>query len=316
MQAIFTNVGELQAVAELYQNDNYIADLVLPRVPTRTTSYRFQRYPLESRYTVPQTLTGRLSTPRRVQDRWLEDTGLVADYGLDHPIPMQDIRDANFNGVDMRLGATSYVTQLVRLDREIRVATVVFDVANYAAGLSVTLGAGTQWDDPTSEPVFQIKDALSQPLLRPNIMVIGLESWNRLCTHPQMLEAIRGGISPANNAATQGIVTQDNVARLFGLQAVYVGDARVNTANPGVTPVLARVFTDSCALLHINTTVTNTFDRIITWGYTVEFETIVAAQIDDPDMGLHGGIRIRVGESVNEQIVAPSAGYLFLDTVA
>ena len=313
MPAVFTQIGELQAVAEMYQNDNHIADLILPRVRVNSTTYRFKRYPTESRFTLPQTLVGRMSTPRRIQDRWKEDSGVIKDYGLDHPIPMQDMRDARANGVDMRLSATNYLTQLVKLDREIRVANMVFDVANYASGLSATLGAGTQFSDASSSPLTVIGDALLEPLVRPNIMVLGVDSWKNLRRHPEIIEAIRG--VSFGNAAQKGFVTNAQVADLFDLDRVLVGDARVNTAGVGLTPSYSRVFNDSCALLHINGSVASPLDQIVTWGYTVEFETIVAGQIEDADLGLHGGVRVRVGESVNEQLVAPSAGYLFLDTV-
>lgn len=316
MKPIFTSVGEMQAVAELYQNTTFIADRVLPRVPTATTVYRFKRYPLESRFTVPTTLTGRLGTPNRVQDRWKEDSGFVKSYGLDHPIAFMDMKDAAAVGVDMRLSATSYVTQLVRLDREQRVASMVFNASNYAAGLSEALGAGLQFSNSAAPLVFLIKDRLNQPLVRPNVAVFGLEAWNHFSTNPQIVQAIRGAIAPGNNAATSGTVTEAQVAQLFGLDEVLVGDARINTAAMGATPVLQRVYTDSLALIHRNTSVSTTFDQIITWGYTVEYETIVAGTIDDPDIGLHGGVRVRVGESLEEQLVAPSAGYLMTDCVA
>ena len=316
MKPIFTSVGEMQAVAEMYQNNDYIADRIMPRIPVGQTVYRFKRYPTESRYTVPSTLAGRMGTVNRVQERWKEDSGFVKDYGLDHPIPMMDLRDAAANGVDMRLSATTYVTQLIRIGRETRVAGKVFDAANYGAGLSTTLGAGTQFDDPASPVVFLIMDALSQPLVRPNVMVFGLESWNNFRVHPKIVEAVRSSVSPANNAASQGMVSQQQVAELFGVEEVLVGDARVNTAKPGATPALARIFTDSLALIHRNTAVSSPFDQIITWGTTFQYETIIAGTIDDPNMGLHGGILVRVGESVEEQVIAPSAGYLFLDTVS
>jgi len=312
----FTLVGELTAIAELYINERFIADRALPRVRTSTEVYRFRQWPLESRFTVPDTFAHRLSPPNKVQDLWTEGTGTTRDFGLDHPVPVKDQMNAAADGMNMQLNATSYVTQLILLDREVRAAGVIFNAANYGAGLTLTLGAGTQWDDPLVNPVIQIKDNMALPLVRPNKMVLGLEAWNALCTNPFLVESIRGGIFPANNAAQAGITTESQVAALFGLDEVLVGDSRHNTAKEGATPTIVRVFNDSAALLHINDNVRTTNDMIVTWGYTAQFGERVAGTIQDPNMGIHGGVWVRVGESVNEQVIAPSAGFLFLDTVS
>ena len=51
-----------------------------------------------------------------------------------------------------------------------------------------------------------------------------------------------------------------------------------------------------------------------TWGFTAQHGTPFAAQWFDKDIGLKGGQRVRVGESVKEVVSAKDLGYL-LETV-
>ena len=53
----------------------------------------------------------------------------------------------------------------------------------------------------------------------------------------------------------------------------------------------------------------------MTFGYTAQFKDRVSGSIVDPDIGLRGGQRVRVGESVKELVVAKDAGYLFENVI-
>ena len=316
MKPAFTHVGEIQAIAEMYSNTSFIADLVMPRVRVNSTVYRYYKFPDELRFTVPGTSVGRYSRPNQTMHRWTQMEGFTKDWGLDEPISSQDLRDAQASGVDMRLSTAETVTELIRLDREIRVANLVFDSNNYASGLSVTLSGTDQFDDPASNPIPLILDALDAPLVRPNTMVFGVDAWRAFRANPKIVEAIRGAINPGNNAASVGFVNEADVASLFRVDRVLIGDARVNDNAMGVTPSLSRVWTDSLSLIYVNNSIDTTLGKRVTWGFTAEYGTVSGGIIPDPDIGLYGGIRVRVGESLDEKVIATSAGYLFSDCVS
>ncbi|EHF7717022.1 phage capsid protein, partial [Salmonella enterica] len=54
----------------------------------------------------------------------------------------------------------------------------------------------------------------------------------------------------------------------------------------------------------------------VTFGFTAQFGSRVSGSIPDPDMGMRGGQRVRVGESVRELIVAQDCGYFFQNAVS
>ena len=77
---------------------------------------------------------------------------------------------------------------------------------------------------------------------------------------------------------------------------------------------MVRVWGKSCAILHRNMNADTEFG--VTFGFTAQFGNRVAGTIVDPDIGIYGGERVRVGESVKELVTAPDLGYLFSTAVA
>ena len=53
----------------------------------------------------------------------------------------------------------------------------------------------------------------------------------------------------------------------------------------------------------------------MTFGFTAQFGNRIAGSMPDPKIGLKGGQRVRVGESVKELITANDLGYLLSDVV-
>ena len=54
----------------------------------------------------------------------------------------------------------------------------------------------------------------------------------------------------------------------------------------------------------------------ITFGFTAQWGTRIAGAVPDNRIGLRGGQRVRVGESVKELIIAPDLGYFIQNAVA
>jgi hypothetical protein len=53
-----------------------------------------------------------------------------------------------------------------------------------------------------------------------------------------------------------------------------------------------------------------------TFGFTAQWGSKVAGSIEDKDIGMRGGARVRVGESVAEVLCANDLGYFFQNAVA
>jgi hypothetical protein len=308
---------ELTAITLAYSNRALIADRVLPRTPVPAREFKWVQMNKDQMFTVPETMVGRKGVPNEVEFGGTETAGFVRDYGLDDVVPQEDIDSAPAN--DDPLGtAVTGITELIALDREKRVADLVFGLNTYPAANRTTLSGTSQWSDYTnSDPYSAIITALDGMLMRPNRAVIGRLAFSKLRVHPKITAALApsstGNTSTTN--ATGAPATAQAIADLLELDEIIIGEAFINTAKPGQTASLSRCWGKHMAFLHQNPVATIR-GNAVTFGFTAEYGNRVSGSIPEPKVGLRGAQRVRVGESVNELIVASDVGYFFQNCVA
>jgi hypothetical protein len=123
---------------------------------------------------------------------------------------------------------------------------------------------------------------------------------------------VKGGLTE------DGAITKAQFAELFEIpvENFLVGVAQVNLARKGQAVNLARVWGKSIQLLYLDPSKKQADGSVITWGMTAELGSRIAGSIEDKDIGLQGGRRVRVGERVRELVVAKSVGYLIQTAVS
>jgi hypothetical protein len=299
----------LTAIALAFSNRVLIADRVLPRIPVGTQEFKWLRHNLAEGFTVPDTKVGRTSAPNRVEFTATEEAGACYDQALDDLIPQADLenRPPNF---DPEAHAAEYLTNLILLDREVRVAGKVLNPANYGAANKVTLAGTSQWSHADSNPVAAILAQFDAMVMRPNRMVIGRPVYTALRQHPKVIAA---AFPNGGNAGTGGIVGRAAIEDLLEVELI-VGEAFVNTARKGQAVNLSRVWGKS-ALAYYSDGVAQTTKQM-QFGFTAQWGGRIAGSIEDRDAGMRGGRRIRVGESVGEIIATPDVAYLWQAAVA
>jgi len=304
----FPVTPEMIAIAIAYHNKKMIADEVLPRVTVGKKVFKFLKYALAQGFTIPDTRVGRKSQPNEVDFNATETESSVEDFGLDDPVPQDDIDNAPDNH-DPLGQAVEGIMRLVELDREVRTANLVFNANSYGANNKVTLSGTDQFSDfANSDPIGMIMDALDSMIMRGNIAVIGRPVWSMLCRHPKIVKAVLG------NSGDSGVARREDVAALLELDQILVGEAWVNTAKKGQAATLARTWGKHISLIHQDKTA-NTRNGA-TFGYTAQYGTRIGGHEPDSKIGLRGGQRCRAGESVKEIICADDLGYFIQNAVA
>lgn len=303
--------ARLTAIALAYRNPDValIADDVLPRTPT-AEEFRWLKYDLAQGFTVPDTRVGRKSMPNQVDFQATDETSRVEDHGLDDWVPNRDIEiaAAQGEGIDPEGMATQYLTNLVQLAREQRVAALVHNSASYPVAQVSTLSGTSQWSHADSDPTVAISNALDVPVMRPNIGAIGQQAWTVLRRHPKLVQAVKG----TNQGAGQ--ITRQEFCDFFEIQQLNVGASFVNSAKRGQTASLARVWGKHLSLIYR--------DRAagpqagVTFGFTAQFGEKIAGSLADERVGLTGSTLVRSGERVKEIVCAPDVGFFFQNAVA
>lgn len=296
------------AVAIAYRNKRLIAEQVLPRVPVGKQEFKYLKHAMEEGFTIPDTKVGRKSKPTQVSFSATEQTDATEDYALDDPIPNADIDNAPEN-FDPLSHSTTSLTNLILLDREVRTAGLVFDANIYPTGNKKTLAGTDQWNDfANSDPLTELMTALDVPIMRPNIMTIGREAFTKLIMHPVIVKAMHG------NSGDSGVANRQILADLLELDEVFVGEGYVNTARKGQTAAIQRVWGKHCALTYRDELASA--DRGTTFGFTAQFGDRISGSQPDGDIGMRGGLRNRVGESVKELITAADLGFFLQNVIA
>lgn len=324
-QAPFTIQQRLTQIALTYRNAALIADRVLPRIPVVSQAFKWSKFTVADGYSIPDTRVGRKSVVNQIDWTATEQNDATLDYGLDDAIPLADILTAqaamDIQGVmpiDPEARSTELLTSLVALDRENRVANGsngLFVLGTYPAANRSTLAGTTQWSDFTnSDPVQAILTALDTPLVRPNVAIFGQAVWSKVRTHPKVTAAVY----PSGGNATGGgsAVSRQAFADLFELEEVLVGQSWYNTAKPGQTASMARLWGKHAAFIYRSPNPLST-QGDVTFGFTAQWGDKVAGTIaDDPKIGLRGGTLVRVGESVKEVVAANDVAYFYQNAVA
>ena len=297
----------LTSIAVAYRNENFIADDVLPIVPTGNQNFKYRKYDAAESFTIPKTTVGRTSAPNQVQFGFTEEDSSTVDYGLDEPVPNSDIENApaEYNPL---AAATKRVTDLILLDREKRTAELVFNKNSYADNKRVTLAGTEQYSHANSDPLKSILSYLDACVMRPNIMVVGQPAWTGLRTHPKIVKATN------RNSGDSGVAAREAVAELLEIDKIIVGSGWYNSSKKGQDASLVRLWGKHIALIFQDTLAD--INGRATFGFTAQWGGRQVKQIPDEDIGLNGGIRVRAGECVRELVIAPDFGYFIENAVA
>lgn len=306
----------LTAISVLFRNDRFIADDVLPRVSVGKEDFRYLIYDFAEGYTIPNTEVGRKSDPAEMEFKTTEVAGITKDHGLDDVIPLRDMMnsDVRHNPINR---AVEQLTNLILTAREKRTADLVFDATQYAAANQVVIAGGDQWNaQATSDPLDQIMSNLDIPVMRPSIGVFGREAFTKLRIHPKIIAAVSNtGIESGSGVVQPGVASRAQIAELFELEGVFVGQPFVNTALKGLSPTVSRVWGKHAAFIFRDSLATNQSGA--TFGFTAEFGMRLAAQWETrTKAGLRGGTRVRVGESTDEVITSGELGFFMQDVIA
>lgn len=318
----FTVDPALSAIAIGYRNTSAlrIADIVLPRAPVSAEKFKWTSYPLAEAFNTPDARVSRRGRVSQIEFTGTENTSSVDDYGLDVPVPYSDIRaaaDARALGrsiVNPEQLATMMLTETIENIREVRAASLIFSATTYSASRRVTLSGTSQLSDYTNSDPFGVIMAAIQGTLvyTPNTLVMGREVWSKVSMHPKIVNAVKG------TTTTGGIVNREQFLELFageGITRIVVGDAWINTAKPGQAVTLNRAWGKHISALYLNP-LAQPEGGMVTFGLTAEYGGRIAGRIEDPDIGLEGGFRIRAGERVKELVVAQDTGYFIQNAVA
>ena len=306
----FAEPGDLHVDAALstisldFHNDEFIADIVSPRVRVAKESGHYFVWGTEA-FMNPTTARAAKAVYSRTE--FAPSTGQYRceEYGLEVPIDDRERRNADA-GAEIEIAAVEKATGIIMTGREKRLADLLTSTSSVTQ--NTTLSGTDQWSDYTnSDPIGDIDTARSivhaagSP--NPNLLVLGREVFDVLKRHPSLLEAFK--YNPQS-----GIVTETMMAEFFGVDRVLIGNARYKTSNEGQADELAYVWGRNAVLLYTPKTPSRYMPAAT---YTFVFTDRVAETYREPERST---TVVRVREELAEAVTSTACAYLIGDAVA
>lgn len=198
-------------IAQGVSNFGFVSDLLLPEI---NVSKPTGKYPIFSAEHMKIHEAERAYKDPKVKTMPTEDMSFgtfnLKEYGLDIVIDHLEIEAAQ-DLVNLEQYYTEKVMESLKLSQEYQRVTLLQNTANYASGHSETLSGNDIWDDVDSKPLEQIKDAIStirsKTAQYPNILVLGLDSYNALQEHSSLIEKMK--------YSQLAVVTEDLIASMI-----------------------------------------------------------------------------------------------------
>jgi hypothetical protein len=315
IDAILTNIS----VAYMQRAENMIADKVFPVVPVDKKSNKYFTYDKNDWF--------RDEAQRRAPGTESAGGGYnlsTTTYSADVFAFHKDVDDQTLANADTPLNplreAAEFVTSRLLLRREVQFISDFMTTgvwATDATGVSASPSSTQfyQWNDYTnSDPIEDIEEAkeniLSTTGYEANTLVLGYQSFRQLKNHPDVVDRYK--------YTTSSVITEEMLARLFGVNRILVAKSVRATNDEGLTPAYGFNFGKSACLLHVAPNpglMTPSAGYIFAWtgvsgglGSTIgtsqfRMESLKAA-------------RIEAEVAFDNKVVASDLGYFFASCVA
>lgn len=219
--------------------------------------------------------------------------------------------------VDAEMVATARATDAVLRNAEIRMAAMIFNATTFT---SFTTAVSTEWSNASSgSPITDVKTACesvwSQCGLWPNALVVTRHVFRNLRVSAAVIAAIAS--SGAGDKASQGRVTEQQLAEVFDLPYIIVAGGTKNTANKGQTAVFDKIWDDEyamvCRIAETNDVSEPCLARTFHWG---EDGSNIGGTIESYYEEAVRGDVIRCRHDVDEILMYTECGHLLSNITA
>ena len=219
----------LSNISEKYSNAAFVGLQLLPVVPVKKESDKYYKYDSKAdRFRIPQTLRAPKTESKTVDWKVTTGTYQCEEHALNDLIDDREKDNAD-KPLNLEVDTVEFLTDIIELAQEKRIVDILT-----GAGMTHNITISTKWSDYTnSDPIRDIEvgkqDVHGRIFRNPNTLLLGVEVYNILKHHPDILDRIK--------YVQKGIVTAELMANLFEVDKVIIGAAGYNTKKEGQTAI-------------------------------------------------------------------------------
>lgn len=220
----------LSTVARGYRNESYIGLLLFPYVPVGQRGGKIITFD-KSAWRQYNLARAPGSNVKRINVGFAGSDYALTQQALEGQLPVEIMEEAqSAPGIDLSSTTIMTTQDIIDLRLEIAQADLATNLSNYGAGNKITLSGTDQWSDyVNSDPIGDVavaRNAIRKVTgKRPNTMAMGADVWEILQYHPKLVDAaiLAGSLSLAGG--TQAGLGLEQVAKIFKVKQILVGDA-------------------------------------------------------------------------------------------
>jgi len=219
----------LSNISIKYSNAAYVGLQLMPVVPVKKESDKYYIYNSKAdRFRIPTTLRAPKTDSKTVDWKMTTSTYQCEEHALNDLIDDRERNNAD-KPINPEVDTVEFLTDIIELAQEKRIVDLL-------TGASMTHNAtiAVKWEDyVNSDPIGDIEtgkqDIHSRIFREPNTLLLGKQVYDKLKHHPDILDRIK--------YVQKGVVTEDLMASIFGVDKVLVGKAGYNTKKEGQVAV-------------------------------------------------------------------------------
>lgn len=239
IDAILTNIS----IAYIQDQNAFVSNKVFPTIPVEKQSDKYFIYTKGDWFRDEAQLRAPATESAGSGYNLTTATYNTSVYAFHKDVDDQVRANAD-NPLNPDRDATSFITQRMLLRQEISWASEFFTTGIWATDTTPT----NLWNDYTaSDPIGDVETAkatiLTSTGFLPNTMVMGYDVFRQLRNHPDIVDRVK--YTSAEN------VTEDILARFFGVDRILVARAVKNSGLEGAATSMSSIVGKNAALYYV-----------------------------------------------------------------
>lgn len=216
-----------------------VADRLAPVVRVDNQSDKYRKWTAES-FIAHDTLWAPGTVPKEIRSSYSNDQFFSKLHKLRHPLLDQEKKNADAD-LKLEMRYTKVTTTAVAIAREVRVAALAQNQANYLGGLVVTKAGGAEWDSVPANVIEDLKkmlsdvaDSIKAPISELSVVIPEYVFRKTIQHNANVLDRIR--------YSQLGVVTADLLVAILGCREVILPAVQTATL-PNATADLTTLTT-------------------------------------------------------------------------
>jgi hypothetical protein len=296
----------LTDVSNAYIPQGFISEQALPSLSVKQKTGIIGAYG-NDHIRIVDDLVGGQAMAKRIEPISRQKTNLysIQSHALNGLVTEDDYDNVE-QPFDAEKDLTMGLTSLIMINKEKALADTLFDTSVMTKNTTLSAAEDKFSDYVNSSPTEVFKDAQLSVLdncgMAPNAAVMSKKVFMTLQYHPQILESLGFAYNRA------GQLTEQEIAKVLGVQALLIGDAAYNAGVKGNADSFSQIWGDSI-LLYVKPQSAAKYQTAL--GYYMKLSSRAPRRVfktaqDNPA----NSMQILVDDAYSFELVNVNAGYL------